>query len=448
MSLKSTLHLTSVLLVLAWAGTAHAQYPLTSKPGWGKSAAEAQIGTGLPLPVGTAGIFLGGMTMVNGGTSCGNGPGGCSISPDGPGTAYWPPLLIPALPGATVMQTGGTSKGGAIVAGSGGPVLSAPAAGAPVPIAVFPTNPAVFQVATSISYAWPGVGTVTLAPGGAPGPAVLGTATAGGVITYSGGAKSFGGPGQFAIAAGPGAAGGRVGPNGTGQNPVASVWINFVPGLPNTVMTVGIVGASNPIGLGQAGAPVASPPVTTMFGIVGLTLTTTMNPTNGSTAMVPAASAIGVVNFPAGAGACTMWCVGPLGTIPSSLVIGPGISTPTGTMGVGLFPSNMVTGSKGFPWTTGLITISQPAASPAEIFWLSGADNRITGTGTATGVPLRGRGNISLVSGSLSTRQLSGPNANRGWLSLTMPEPTAALGVVGALAMLGLCHGLVRRRSH
>ena len=51
--------------------------------------------------------------------------------------------------------------------------------------------------------------------------------------------------------------------------------------------------------------------------------------------------------------------------------------------------------------------------------------------------------------GSLSARALSGPNANRGWLSLTLvvPEPTAALGAVGALAMLGLCHGLVRRRS-
>ena len=84
------------------------------------------------------------------------------------------------------------------------------------------------------------------------------------------------------------------------------------------------------------------------------------------------------------------------------------------------------------------ITVAYPGAGPKEVFFLSGTDMRVAGVG-----------NVSLVSGSLSTRALSGPNANRGWLSLTLavPEPTAALGAVGALAMLGLCHGLVRRRS-
>jgi hypothetical protein len=96
----------------------------------------------------------------------------------------------------------------------------------------------------------------------------------------------------------------------------------------------------------------------------------------------------------------------------------------------------MVTASKGFPWSTGFITISQPGAGPPEIFFLSGTDMRVGGVG-----------NLSMVSGALSLRALSGPNANRGWVSLNLPEPTVALGGMGALAMLAFCHGLVRRRS-
>jgi hypothetical protein len=83
-----------------------------------------------------------------------------------------------------------------------------------------------------------------------------------------------------------------------------------------------------------------------------------------------------------------------------------------------------------------LITVSQPGAAPPEIFFLSGTDMRVAGVG-----------NVSLVSGSLSDRALSGPNANRAWLRLAMPEPTVAAGAGAALAMLALCHGLVRRRS-
>jgi len=428
-------------LVLGWGGTAQAQFLLT-----GNSGAELQIGTGLPLPVGTAGIFLGGMTPMNGGTSCGMGPGGCSISPDGPGTAFWPPLLIPrnnniatsGSPGApgrgepgpsatqTVLQTLGTPQGGAMLIPPSAFIRPAP--GAPAPIAVFPTNPAVFQVATTIDFGWPAPaatltvgtpggtamvvvpGTVTLAPGGGPGPAVLGTGLVGGVITYSGGTKAFGGAGLFAIAAGPGAAGGRVPPNAGGALAVASVWINFKGALPTGVMTVGVVGASNPNGIGAPGGSVAAPTGTTMFGPV----------LNGAMTMV---NGIGIVNVPVGGVGCTMFCVGPAGTIPSSFQ--PGAA----------FPSNMVTGSKGFPWTTGLVTISQPGAVPPEIFFLSGTDMRVAGVG-----------NVSLVSGALSARALSGPNANRGWVSLTLPEPAAALGAAGALGMLGLLHGLVRRR--
>ena len=192
---------------------------------------------------------------------------------------------------------------------------------------------------------------------------------------------------------------------------IATVWINAFAGAPTTATMIAIVGASiggsASTGLAQAGAPVASPPNMTMFG--------------------PVASGVGLINqtvlMPAMVTCCT---VTPMGGIPSSIAV----AAP--------FPSNMVTGSKGFPWSTGFVTISQPGAGPPEIFFESGTDMRVAGVG-----------NVSLVSGSPSARALSGPNANRGWLSLTLavPEPTAALGAVGALAMLGLCHGLVRRRS-
>src|SRR5262245_15467539 len=75
---------------IALAGSAHARY-LLSPPGNG---GQLQIGTGLPLPIGTAGIFIGGMTPVNGGTMA--PPPAPPV--DGPGVTYWPPLLVRTNP--------------------------------------------------------------------------------------------------------------------------------------------------------------------------------------------------------------------------------------------------------------------------------------------------------------------------------------------------------------
>jgi len=376
--------LACLLIALGWSGASQAQGLFTLT---GNSGGQLQIGTGLPLPVGTAGIFLGGQTPGDAGN--------------------FPPLLIPPVPGKGIV---GTVGGGLQFPPA---VLSRPAPGTPQPIAVFPSNPAVFQVATSIDYQWPAA-SATLAPGGGPGSTVLGT-PGGGVAIYNAGPNAFGGAAQFAIAPGSGAGAARLGPSGnTGNLPIASVWINFAGGAPNTVMAVAVAGASAPDGLAQPGAPAASPAATTMFGA----------PSNG----------FGAVNVTTPVTCCTM---GPAGTINGSIFP---ITVPFPTPGGGTVMlnglANDVTASKGFPWTTGTITLSQPGASPPEVFFMSGTDMRVGG-----------EGNISLVSGSLSLRALSGPNGNRGWLSLTLPEPTAAMGAVGALAMLGLCHGLVRRRS-
>jgi hypothetical protein len=92
--------------------------------------------------------------------------------------------------------------------------------------------------------------------------------------------------------------------------------------------------------------------------------------------------------------------------------------------------------SAGFPWTTGKVVVSQPSALGVyEKFTITGKDSRMNGAGT-----------ISLVSGALSDRKFSGPDANRGWLRLTVPEPGAVISAIAALAMLAACHFAVRRR--
>jgi hypothetical protein len=378
MSFKNrTLGLGCLLLALGWAGSAQAQFALTAD-----SAGQLQIGTGLPLPVGPAGIFLGGMT---------------------PGDAdNFPPMLINPNPTMmAIVQNQSTAKGGTMMIPAN--VLDNDVAAARPPIAVFTTNPAVFQVRTTINYAWP-LAAATFAPGDAPGvPGTTVTVTGpGGNLTfpaqikYSGSTKAFGGAARFAITAGPFAGTFRVPPNPALVVPIASVWINFKGAFPaSAAMTILIAGASNPLGYAAPGAPLADLPATTMFG--------------------PVAKGLGV-------GAV----VGSMGTVIASVPFAAAV------------PSNMVTATEGFPWTTGFITLTQPLAGPAEVFYLEGTDNRVAGNG-----------NIQLVSGALSTRKLSGPNANRAWLDLNLvPEPIAALGATAALALLGLVHGLVRRRSN
>jgi hypothetical protein len=95
-----------------------------------------------------------------------------------------------------------------------------------------------------------------------------------------------------------------------------------------------------------------------------------------------------------------------------------------------------LTASKGFPWTTGTLTILVPSAQPPETLVLWGSDMRVAGVG-----------NISLVSGGVTLRALSSFSATRGWLSLTLPEPDAALGAACALAVLAVCYGSFGRRS-
>jgi len=142
----------------------------------------------------------------------------------------------------------------------------------------------------------------------------------------------------------------------------------------------------------------------------------------------------------AAAGFFTLTAGGPApvpGVVAVSVPLATGLIAMSAFTGMGAPGATNMATSFGLPWTTGMITFSQPSALGApEVFAITGMDSRVAGVGT-----------ISLVAGALSTRTLSGPNANRNWARYTLPEPAAVLGAAAALAMLGVCHGLVRRRS-
>ncbi len=79
-----------------------------------------------------------------------------------------------------------------------------------------------------------------------------------------------------------------------------------------------------------------------------------------------------------------------------------------------------------------MLTASNPSAVPPEKFTLTGADGRAAGSGA---------GSLSLVAGGFSQRTISGPNAIRGWLNLTVGPVISiipALPLLAVAALLGL----------
>lgn len=334
------------------AATARAQYLLTG-PGDG---GQLQLGTALAFPLQTPATAAG----------------------------FPPQLGVPPIPGITPAHPTTWIRQGASGTLTIPPgILSRPAPGAPVERALFATDPAIFQVATSLRIRWPAA-TAALAPGGGPGPTILGSDLFGPYVIYSGGARAFGGAARFEISAGPGAAAGAI----PGQ-PV-TLHLNFQARYPASA-TRALLAARN--------ATLLQPGASLPAGTVG-TPGVTANP------------AIVSASF------------GPLGTVLGSVACGtcPGVGS-------------RLTGSKGFPWTTGLLTIVLPSVTPPETFFLSGSDMRVSGVG-----------NITLVSGGVALRKLTGPTASRAWLSLTLPEPNATLGAACALAVLASCYWMLGPR--
>jgi hypothetical protein len=313
--------------------------------------------------------------------------------PIGTGTMF-PPLLIPVNPKGLVKQTGSAPAQMKVQPGA---FLRVPTG--PKVVGVANNNPALFQVRTQLEFSGPAktLGTMTFKKDGVRTKAVsFAGAPVGAVAKYSGSTNRFGGPSQTRIAVlskvgvfvNPGAMLPCKHPAFGGAN--ASCLAPLVPAYPAKLAAGG-------------GAMTLAGKVT-----AGITVTTPGGPPAKSPGVV-------VVSIP-----------NTTGLIAKSVN-----AKNTGTL------TNMAT-SVGFPWTTGKIQLSQPSALAVyEKFTITGMDSR-----TAMGA-----GTISLVAGALSNRKLSGPNSNKSWARYTLPEPGPALGAAAALAVLGLCHGLVRRRS-
>jgi len=256
---------------------------------------------------------------------------------------------------------------------------------------LFPSNSKLFQVRTQIAISGPGalVGPQpSLSAGGRTGASAV-QFCAGSTVPPAGnpacltpmGGSGINGSIRFTASANQF---GGPGQSNLGGN--ADIALR-VGGTPPGAVTA-IFAFATPAGTGAAGGP---------FGFSNMTAGATPGPASG----------IGVFNATAAGNLVTTIVAG----------LGSGIANPATSYGV--------------PWTDGILTLSVTAnVGPPEIFVISGSDMRVSGVGT-----------LSLVSGSVSARALSGPNANRSWANYTVGpviQPTPAMSSHGLAAVFGL----------
>jgi hypothetical protein len=409
-------------LGLGLAGTAGAQATRSYGLGAG-SGGQFQIGGGLPLPIQAT----------------------CNATCTG---TVFPPLLVPAKSGATVMGT---------------VMVSVPKKKLVVPKGVF-SKPASFKilgqhannknlyaVATNLQYTWPAA-TATFSGSARAGSTTVVVAGlgAGQSIRYSNVlGRKFGGPAQFALSPGvPGSPGGTGLPGDLNPgapvtlyaippplrpvgNPACthSAFATFPPSAPfwtggdpvNGINVNGfcVAAIANALPTGVAAPGGGQPSAPTLVSTPG-----------GTPAAVIAGGpkpGVGVVK--AGSGA--LHPAGPLGTISLFAY------TPSGNTGF----TNAAT-SLGFPWTTGMLTIKATLATGgAESWMITGKDQR-----NASGAGL-----IQMVSGAMSLRTATFDNANRGWVRLVLiPIPgvpsMSPVGLAATAALLLLAAGYTMRR--
>lgn len=412
MTKRTLLTLLGVVAVLVWAVPALAA--TTNRPLHPYySSARAQIGNGLPIP----------------------------ITFDAPPYGRARPL-----PGATAMQgTTGTEPSIVITK----QVLSAPLLTRN--IGVWKSNNKVFQVQTSLILKWPafagnppspvsGGNPVVFKVNGRPGPASA---------TWCPGLPPPGGP---TASYNPSCAF----PKPSTDPRTGTIQLNSALKYNASVNQFGGIGQGQVLGgaPGNRGAVVAvkggvNPPCTIGSGGPCLAAFDTVSPANtqagggpwgfknstpGTPAVVPGVRLVNAlgpsVAFPGALGG-TITAVGPAITTMGGITLtGTGAPLPGFT--------NKAT-SWGGPWTAGtVVLLAQNTANlGTEQFTLSGSDSINTANGTRL---------VSLVTGAVSQRTASKPNANRGWLTLFLPEPGAVLGTLGALLALAGCHRLTRRR--
>jgi hypothetical protein len=319
-----------------------------------------------------------------------------------------PPLLVPIRTGAWPVVTGTLAKPLLTAPGKQGyqrklvvppGVLSKKAAQTTIGIKF--SNLSLFAVGTNLTYKWPAV-TATFSTGNA----ITTTSVSGfgGSMTYSNALGSrFGGAAQFALS--PGSAAGNY-----AQAPV-TLYLKINATTPACTNAHPLFGGTDPAC--AVGIMLAVP--TGVAGIGGATPTTVKTP--GSPATLPN---VAIVKMG----------LTPLGTFL------PGLAPPAATKpypvraASATLPTNMAT-SQPAPWTTGRIILTNALAVPtAETFTITGKDDRTVG----------GAGTIQMVSGALSSRAGSGPNANRGWvrLKLRAQAPLPSMSPVGLATTAGL----------
>lgn len=397
---RAVISVLGLLVVLAWAGMAQAQGTYLLGSG---SGGQLQIGNGLPLPIQVTMTDPIAVTRGWGGSATGplmntipGAPLGSILSSastvHGPGANVFPPLLIPPrTPGVTVMDTVG---GGLVIPMH---ILSKPFTAIKT-VGVNVQNSMLHAVATRLAYKWPATSVTlgfrkttmnfTALPPTPPATVALplNAFTVYKATTPGGGKIRYVNPGMTAT----GYFGGVARFNLTGFS--ATPTVARSPGAP---VPSGPILSTSPVTVyAIAGTP---PPCS--FPCPSLLLRAAPAPTGaaGGTPYIPVFTAGGAVIQPniEGIKAGTT----PLGTI--DLLYGRIASGPAA--------SNMAS-SRGFPWTTGRITVTHPAAAGIERFILSGTDARVD----------NGAGTIQLVSGALSLRPASGPNSNRGWIQLNL----------------------------
>jgi hypothetical protein len=271
---------------------------------------------------------------------------------------------------------------------------------APINLPVFASNPNVFQVHTNLIYNFPKDKIMFSA----------GRRTGASTVTFCGQGGS-----TVTAMGNPACAGGTT---GTGKLRYVKTTNQF--GGP----AQGNVGGTADVALrGGAAAPCAGAACVVAFFDAGPAPTGAVGAPFGFTN-----NTIPVVPNP-GAFSGTVTAMGKVSNL--GMVLGPGLGN-AGT-------------SWGGPWTSGMISASAPQAVPPELFQLTGMDGRASGTGM---------GALSLVAGGFSQRSISGPNANRGWLNMTIGVETShvplmpAYGVAALVALTALSGAYaLRRRS-
>ena len=377
--------------MLAYTGSAVAQSCTGTTCSLGGQQ-RAQIGVGLPIPITTLPAQTGLITSH--------------------------PGAIAAISGATIMQTTGPAPR-KLTLSPAQFVYDEP----PLQIGVFQANSAVFAVSTNLFVQNPNPdgGPAMLSAGGRPGPAIVSWCAGSPAPTGTFNPGCFG-PNTTALGGSP-PTNGFVRYEAT-RNQFGGIASGKTVGTAQVFFNAGKLTQNQLPCAGGPGCLVAisqaTPGTAAVFGQnFGATVMNPpdVNPTGFRTASIAANGSL-VLGSPV-----------PTAAFP----------TPVDADGNGFqdFTGQGAT-SWGFPLTTGQLLISVTAAlGDPEIFLRTGVDGRNA----------NGSGIVTLVSGTLSARTLSGPNANRGWVTLKIPEPGVLAAGSSALLMLAGCHWLVRRRQ-